>query len=305
MKLIEDLGLRPVGTQGQKQRYGLYECPICHKHFEVATNNVRRGSSTKCKSCASRINNSDSKSEAGMAILHRFKQIHGDLYDYALVEYVDINTKVTIICSVHGAFTQLPNNHLKGQGCPECSGNRAKQAKVRDTIISSFMEVHGDTYDYSLVDYKNAKSKVTILCSVHGAFTKRASDHLHGSGCPTCHYESNSIASRMHIDTPTKLYYIHLPDYNLWKIGCTKNSIQTRFDSDKIRIEVIEVITFSTGAEAYMLESLILRELQHIKCRGVKILRGGNTELLAAPIDFQACLGDAYVSMLQTPTLRT
>lgn len=43
MKLIEDLGMREYGTQGCKHRYGLYECPLCHKHFEVATAHAKKG----------------------------------------------------------------------------------------------------------------------------------------------------------------------------------------------------------------------------------------------------------------------
>ena len=30
--------------------------------------------------------------------------------------------------------------------------------------------IHGDKYDYSLVDYKNNKTKVEIICKIHGIF---------------------------------------------------------------------------------------------------------------------------------------
>ena len=49
MKLIEDLGIRDMGTY--KVRFGLYECPICFKHFEVRTPSVKSGNTTQCKSC--------------------------------------------------------------------------------------------------------------------------------------------------------------------------------------------------------------------------------------------------------------
>ena len=51
MKLIEDLGTRTVGNKGRKKRYGVYECPICFKHFEVVTESVKSGASTKCRDC--------------------------------------------------------------------------------------------------------------------------------------------------------------------------------------------------------------------------------------------------------------
>ncbi len=35
----------------QKRRFGIYECPICKKHFRVSTSHVKSGNTTKCKSC--------------------------------------------------------------------------------------------------------------------------------------------------------------------------------------------------------------------------------------------------------------
>lgn len=32
------------------------------------------------------------------------KQVHGDKYDYSKVVYIDANTKVSIICPIHGGF---------------------------------------------------------------------------------------------------------------------------------------------------------------------------------------------------------
>lgn len=57
MKLIEDLGMFGVGNKGQKMRFGLYECPVCLKHFKVITNRVKQGKSTKCRSCANKNSN--------------------------------------------------------------------------------------------------------------------------------------------------------------------------------------------------------------------------------------------------------
>ena len=53
MKLVEDLGVTNFGTYNA--RFGLYECPICKKHFKARSSDVKMGKSTKCKSCASII----------------------------------------------------------------------------------------------------------------------------------------------------------------------------------------------------------------------------------------------------------
>ena len=52
MKLIKDLGTEPYG--GRKQRFGLYECPVCKSWFKTMTYNVNKGKSTQCRSCASK-----------------------------------------------------------------------------------------------------------------------------------------------------------------------------------------------------------------------------------------------------------
>ena len=45
------------------------------------------------------------------------KKVHGDKYDYSKVQYVDSDTKVCIVCPIHGEFEQFPGNHLRGYGC--------------------------------------------------------------------------------------------------------------------------------------------------------------------------------------------
>jgi hypothetical protein len=48
------------------------------------------------------------------------QSIHGDWYDYHLVQYINSHTKIKIICPLHGLFEQIPNSHLAGQGRPKC-----------------------------------------------------------------------------------------------------------------------------------------------------------------------------------------
>jgi hypothetical protein len=107
---------------------------------------------------------------------------HNDKYDYSLVEYVNAKTKVKIICSKHGIFEQTPGNHLNGRGCPECGFIKFDNA----ALIKRFREKHNDKYDYSLVDYVSAKTKVTIICPQHGQFEQTPDGHGGGAGCSRC-----------------------------------------------------------------------------------------------------------------------
>ena len=56
-------------------------------------------------------------------------KVHGGLYEYHKVDYINTNSKVCIVCPTHGDFWQTPSNHLKGKGCPYCSGNAKKWSK--------------------------------------------------------------------------------------------------------------------------------------------------------------------------------
>ena len=50
-KLIKDLGMLPVGTQGKRCRKGIYECPKCEKHWVVATTCIKNNVIKMCRSC--------------------------------------------------------------------------------------------------------------------------------------------------------------------------------------------------------------------------------------------------------------
>lgn len=145
------------------------------------------------------------------------KKIHGDRYDYSLVEYKNANTKVKIICPEHGVFEQTPHNHLYNKGCPECAGCTKL---TKEKFIRKAREVFGDKYDYSLVEYVDWKTKVKIICPEHGVFEQTPNNHTsHGSGCPCCSEWS----------VPDNVYLLVDSDYKptRMKIGVTCD-IETR-----------------------------------------------------------------------------
>lgn len=111
------------------------------------------------------------------------KEVHGNLYDYSLVEYVKARVKVKIICKKHGVFLQTPNHHKRGTGCPICGGSKRLDTKI---FIKKSIEVHGTKYNYSLVKYVNRVDKVKIICPEHGEFSQSPFDHYNGKGCNIC-----------------------------------------------------------------------------------------------------------------------
>ena len=87
-----------------------------------------------------------------------------------------------------------------------------------EEFISKAREVHGDRYDYSKVEYKNAKTKVKIICPIHGVFEQSPDAHLHGQGCQDCGYDSNKLNQESFIEkakekcTNKSFNYCHCED---------------------------------------------------------------------------------------------
>ena len=122
--------------------------------------------------------------------IKKARKVHKYKYDYSKVEYVNIKTKVCIVCSKsgHGEFWQVPNNHLNGQGCPKCYANKIRErlTSSKEEFIIKARKKHGDKYDYNKVKYVNSATKVCINCHEHGEFWQTPADHTRGIGCPTC-----------------------------------------------------------------------------------------------------------------------
>lgn len=125
--------------------------------------------------------------------IKRAKHAHNNKYDYSKVEYINITTKICIICPEHGEFWQRPNDHINGTGCPKCAAiSRSEQLKITNKIKNSrlFVEkankIYNNKYSYEKVDYINDHIKVCIICSEHGEFWQTPKAHLNGNGCPKC-----------------------------------------------------------------------------------------------------------------------
>ena len=68
--------------------------------------------------------------------------------------------------------------------------------RSRAGFLARVRVVHGKTNDYSKADYRDAKSKIEIICKKHGSFMQEASSHLQGIGCPKCSFGKRGKAHR-------------------------------------------------------------------------------------------------------------
>ena len=150
---------------------------ICKKHgiFEAIPKNHLNG--CICLKC------SGSYKLTTNEWIEKSKEIHGDKYDYSLVNYMNNKIKVKIICKKHGIFEQVPKSHINGNGCIKCAG--VNKLNTNDFIEKS-IKIHGDKYDYTMVNYISAYTKIKIICKKHGIFEQIPCSHLFGKGCIKC-----------------------------------------------------------------------------------------------------------------------
>jgi len=77
--------------------------------------------------------------------------VHNHYYDYSLVEYINSNKRVKIICPKHGIFEQTPNGHLSGRGCRKCNMSKG-ESKIRKILDEKNIEyINGKIF----IDCKN------------------------------------------------------------------------------------------------------------------------------------------------------
>ena len=118
--------------------------------------------------------------------------VHGDKFDYSLVNYEGCKSKITIMCSNGHTFTQSPNDHLNGHGCKKCSGWGEIISNPTE-FISRAINIHGNIYSYEKSKYINHDLPLIIICKKHGEFKQTPKGHLIKKyGCQKCGYEIGS-----------------------------------------------------------------------------------------------------------------
>jgi very-short-patch-repair endonuclease len=120
------------------------------------------------------------------------KIIHGDKYDYSLVEYNGSRVKIKIICPIHGVFEQRASDHLEGANCCKCS-NPIRIRLTTEEFIEKANKFHNNKFDYSLTQYINNGTNVKVICPTHGVFECMPGNHTRDFiSCPGCIADNKS-----------------------------------------------------------------------------------------------------------------
>lgn len=186
---------RCISTHGTKFDYSMakyvnsvtkvtIKCNICNHVWQVTPNNfLNNYTKSGCPECK-RIKQIGRDNKSTDEIIGEIKLAHGDRLLYDRLVYTNCNTKVVVGCKIHGYFEKWPNDLKNGSGCPRCSGSKV----IPEEFFKEMSKKHTN-FDFSKFVYTSAKTKSTVICSVHGEFLQTPSGLKNAKpnyGCAKC-----------------------------------------------------------------------------------------------------------------------
>lgn len=249
------------------------QCSCGNKHIASSGNLVN----SNVKSCGCLF---DEVQEADLikrkeAFLINASKLHDNKYQYDLTTFANTSSSIVITCPKHGEFLQAVRDHIFGCGCKKCSAE--SRSVGTEEFIKRSLEVHGNRYDYSLVEYTNTNSKVTIICPDHGVFEQISASHMNGSKCFDCsadlrhwNYKAYCDKNEDFANTDGKLYLLKLTneEESFLKVGVSVGFLNrlAKYRQDGFIVEVLATVN-DIAKNISAMESELLG---HIKKIGYK-----------------------------------
>lgn len=140
------------------------------------------------------------------------KKIHGDMYDYSEVEYINSHTKVLIKDEKYGDFWQTPNSHLNGNGNPA----RIKIGDKKYAYINGIYDEEDNliSIKYGIETRKNSRVKKQSSQSVYQIKTIETFYFQTSSKCINAEKECINLFQRMNQYCRNSKGYIEYIDMN-------------------------------------------------------------------------------------------
>lgn len=196
-----------------------------HGDFKTTPNRFIMGAKCGCPKCnPSALKDSLTKE----IFIERCKRYFPN-YDYSKVIYTNQYNKIEVTCDVHKhTWFSIAKDLMNGHGCPLCgreSSNNKQRSSLNEFIVKA-NEIHNNKYDYSKVLYVNSKTKVEIICPIHGSFMQSPGNHINQKqGCPKCHecYSKGELSIKNYLDSCKVVYVQQYPiNYKGNQSGITK-----------------------------------------------------------------------------------
>ena len=169
-------------------------CPI-HGMFKKTPNNIlnKETNNLLCPYCVKE----KIRQQTEDVFFKKAYEKWGDKYDYSKAIIKHYQSKITVICPIHGEFEVLVHNHISDKencgGCPKCSELKKHNnfMKKGDEQLRNFIKNKwGDLYSLDKFVYKGDREKVTLICPIHGDFSMTVNNLKNSNGCHKCTKEN-------------------------------------------------------------------------------------------------------------------
>jgi hypothetical protein len=128
-------------------------------------------------------------------VIDRCNEIFDNKYDYTQSVFVNTRTPMDIICPIHGKFSIPPKRHLRGQGCPECGKEYARNWRKGEWqhFVERLEELYPNQFDTPNIEnlYENEKSIVELVCKNCGCHYNLMANYFLSDkfkGCKECKF---------------------------------------------------------------------------------------------------------------------
>jgi hypothetical protein len=191
-----------------------WTCNTCNYTWSASFDNVINKNSG-CMLCSKQVVSMLQIKNHSLNIKEKFTKIHGNRYDYSQVDYLGARKKVRIICNKHGEFTQTPNKHLSGEGCPYCSMSRGEKQiqMILDECMISYEFQYRVRYKDQLLIFDFYVPSKRILIEYNGEQHYKKHHFFH---------KSNQRYTEMKYRDSLKKQYARAQEHNLHVIKYDK-----------------------------------------------------------------------------------
>ena len=138
---------------------GIIICNVCKNEFEQSSANHKFGFDG-CKNC-SLAKRSNILRLTHDELIARFKDKHGNKYNYDKVKYHKYRDKVLINCPFHGEFSQYAHLHYNGTECPQCARYKTSRFGSMSNVKLNTEMVHLYVIEFTSDKYQFIKIGVT------------------------------------------------------------------------------------------------------------------------------------------------
>lgn len=235
-----------IGSASRARDWG-FECKDCGVNSCTLSSYEVLSEDRKFCRCSTRYvcNSSEAKDD----LLNHIGDTIWDIYKWDDNLFKSKNTfYVDVKCKVCSDVKPMLYGNILKKGCYSCANIATSKRLQKDTkwFVEEATKVHNGKYDYSLVDYKSAKTHVDIICHEHGepyVFSQSPDNHKNkGKGCDQCkrlnlrhvHFHLSRVEAMKedYESRPSGVYLLNLKD-DIYKIGVSYDVYKRSLEIDR------------------------------------------------------------------------